>query len=134
MEVGLQKYILLTLFAFLTMAGQRCWASAGLAVSSENEQVNEPIIIESLIDPTRPIMKSGSNQGELKKMLNLTGIIVRDQTFEAIIDGNRVKVGDQLGDITVTRIERGKVYYTRANKSGRLLLRPVLSIEPAVGE
>jgi hypothetical protein len=76
---------------------------------------------EKLRDPTRPLGLIAQKEAGVK--LELQAVFIRDNSREAVINGRRVNVGDNIFGALVVRIDEKSVTYRKEGKIGKLVLR-----------
>lgn len=81
-----------------------------------------------LRDPTQPLtFEAQSVRVHGREPLQLSAVFAREYGASAIINGQRVAVGDRVGGVTIVRITTGRVYF-QGEQSGVLLLHtPILT-------
>ncbi len=80
----------------------------------------------ALKDPTRPLEGGGNAANphvEASTELVLQAIFHRTEGYEAIVNGQRVMVGDRVMDVRITHINANSVSYSGASM-GTLILLP----------
>lgn len=61
-------------------------------------------------DPTAPLNPVVESGPEAAKALSLTAIFQREDASTAVINGERVRIGDRVGNLTVTKITQDAVH------------------------
>lgn len=79
-----------------------------------------------LTDPTRPshARPDAGEPAPVAVSLNVTAVFVSGDRRIAIVNGQRVRVGETVDGVTVSRIERNRVSFSRGD---RVFTVPLLS-------
>ena len=82
-----------------------------------------PLLGATLIDPTRPPGADITSQAEVAgSPLQLTAVFIYPYSRMAIINGKTVRIGEHIGDFTVTSIEPFAVELTGTQDNKEVLL------------
>ncbi|HYM35398.1 MAG TPA: hypothetical protein VET48_08385 [Steroidobacteraceae bacterium] len=72
---------------------------------------------DTLVDPTRPVMSNKTAPTRnVEAPVRVTAIFRSNERCVAVFDGQVVKVGDRVGDLTIQEITADGVRYLRAGK------------------
>lgn len=99
-----------------------CVLALPLTISAQSDEL-------ALVDPTRPVAfvaPIGQKQQREHK-LQLQAIFAGGGRQEAVINGQRVKVGDVVDQAKILAIGPGRVSFVRNGEKGELVLLPTVS-------
>lgn len=85
---------------------------------------------EELRDPTRPPAFRAVAEGEIDTTPQLQSILIGSDRRAAIISGQVLQVGSQIGDARVVRIEADRVVLRSGSASSTLQLFPAVNMQP----
>lgn len=102
------------------------WIIAGLVVATP---LWADDVLDSLADPTRPSSRGAVVTGVSQGGLLLQSTLVSSRQRVAVINGQRLSVGDAIQGATVTDIQPFQVTVQRAGRDIALRLTPPLAKE-----
>lgn len=102
------------------------WIIAGLVVATP---LWADDVLDSLADPTRPSSRGAVVTGVSQGGLLLQSTLVSSRQRVAVINGQRLFVGDAIQGATVTDIQSFQVTVQRAGRDIALRLTPPLAKE-----